>query len=386
MKATPAEQPGRRLDVPGAAHLVLDHGVGLLHVEEALFEAMLEGWRSQQLSRMLKPNTIEMREQVIRRFQRFTNDYPWNWSPSDVDDYFAEAATGGRAHSTVRNYQSYLNVFMGFVTDTRYGWVEECLTRFGTHPVQICYEWNTAAHVSEYEGQPGNRPFTREELQRFVDFADSQVETIRRLRRKGWQAAYRDATLFKVIYAWGLRREEAAMLDVSDFGVNPKLPEFGSFGILSVRYGKAMKGSPPRRRSVLTVMPWSVEVISEYVQDIRPKFGFSEHPGLWVTERGQRVSTRYIGMRFGHYRNELGLPKNLKPHCLRHSYATHLTEDGFDPQFVQRQLGHSYASTTALYTSVSNDFMNQMLQQSLGRAYRAPQSQQEPERHQGAGI
>ena len=66
---------------------------------------------------------------------------------------------------------------------------------------------------------------------------------------KGWLAAFRDATLFKVIYAWGLRRTEAAMLDVGDFGANPAAPELGSFGMCQVRFGKALRGSPPRRRA-----------------------------------------------------------------------------------------------------------------------------------------
>ena len=51
---------------------------------------------------------------------------------------------------------------------------------------------------------------TREELQRFLDYADDQVERAVRAKRKGALAAYRDATLFKVAYGWGLRRTETA--------------------------------------------------------------------------------------------------------------------------------------------------------------------------------
>ncbi|MGP3684612.1 tyrosine-type recombinase/integrase [Streptomyces sp. IBSNAI002] len=56
------------------------------------------------------------------------------------------------------------------------------------------------------------------------------------------------------------------------------------------------------------------------------------------------------------------------PHCLRHSHVTHQIEDGADPAFVQRQVGHRYASTTALYTGVSGDFMNTMMRRMLDRA------------------
>jgi integrase/recombinase XerC len=68
-------------------------------------------------------------------------------------------------------------------------------------------------------------------------------------------------------------------------------------------------------------------------------------------------------------RDALGLPAELGPHCLRHSYVTHLVEDGFDPLFVQQQVGHTWASTTALYTGVSNDFKNRALRTALDRAF-----------------
>jgi hypothetical protein len=80
------------------------------------------------------------------------------------------------------------------------------------------------------------------------------------LGRKGWLPAFRDATLFKVAYGYGLRRNETRMLDLADFGRNPHAPEFGGRGVCYVRYGKATKGSPPKRHSVLTVWPWTAEV------------------------------------------------------------------------------------------------------------------------------
>lgn len=56
-------------------------------------------------------------------------------------------------------------------------------------------------------------------------------------------------------------------------------------------------------------------------------------------------------------------------HCLRHSYVTHLIEFGYPERFVTEQVGHSYASTTAIYTSVSNDFKTKTLQAALQRVY-----------------
>lgn len=88
-------------------------------------------------------------------------------------------------------------------------------------PVQVCHEGNTAVHAAKYEGRPERRPLTRAELQAFLDAADDHVDRASSSRRKGWLAAFRDATLFKVIYRWGLRRREIVMLDTADFAPNP---------------------------------------------------------------------------------------------------------------------------------------------------------------------
>lgn len=350
--------------------MVLPSAVVHLHPEEAVFEAMLGGWTAQQTARLLSAGTVESRIATVRRFAEFTGEYPWRWQPVDVEEWTVSLRRGGaRAHSTLRNYQNTIAMFCDYLIDPRYEWAGECLERFGTHPVQICHEWNTAAHVSAQEGRPGVRPFTRKELQQFFDHADAQVERARRLGRKGWVAAFRDATLFKTIYAYGLRRREAVMLDVTDFHANPKAPQFGDYGICSVRYGKALKGSPPRRRSVLTVMGWSVEVLTEYVEDVRPHYAVGQRRMLWPTERGSRVSSDYVNARFREYRDALGLPTELHPHCLRHSYVTILIEDGFDPFFVQQQVGHAWGSTTALYTGVSSDYKNRALAAALGPAF-----------------
>ncbi|WP_239657365.1 hypothetical protein [Mycobacterium riyadhense] len=82
-------------------------------------------------------------------------------------------------------------------------------------------EHNSTTHAAAYEGRPERRPLTRTELQAFFRRRRRLGGTGELLAAQGQLAAFRDATLFKVIYAWGLRRREAAMLDVNDFAVNP---------------------------------------------------------------------------------------------------------------------------------------------------------------------
>lgn len=357
-------------ELPGSARLQLVREVALLHEEDAVVEAMLDGWARQQGGRGLSSKTIRQRQGVIRRFLAFTNEYPWRWCAAHLDEWSVDlVSVRGRAKSTLRNYHEAVRAFERYLLAPQYRWPEECAARFGAQPARICFESNTTTHLVDYEGRPERRPMTREELQRFFDYADDRVHQAVRLGRKGALAAYRDATLFKVIYAWGLRCTEASRLDVTDFYRNPKAPELGRFGKLEVRFGKASRGSPPKRRTVHSVMPWAVEAVEDYMVNIRPRYGFPDHPALWLTERGGRVQPRHLEERFAEYRDALGLPKELVPHSLRHSHVTHQTEDGNDPRFVQEQVGHRYASTTAIYTSVSGDFMNVMMRKALDKAF-----------------
>jgi integrase/recombinase XerC len=361
-----------RADLAGSARLELVSGVMQLRPEDAMLEAMLSGWRAQQAARGLREDTVADRERLVRRFGEFAGEYPWAWSPGHMDEWSLHlTAEEHLAPSTIRAYQCTLRQFTEFLVDGRYGWAGACEEAFGPgrHPVAICHEWNTIAHLNDYEGSPEARPFNREELRRLLDYADEQVERAVRSGRKGALAAYRDATIFKVIYGWGLRRTETARLDVADFGRNSRAPHFGRYGTLNVRYGKAKRGQPPRRRNVLSVMGWAVEAVADYVENIRPKFGFADHPTLWVTERGGRVKPAEINARFTAYRDALGLPRALTVHSERHAYVTHLTEDGADRRFIQQQVGHECDSSTAVYTHVSDDFMNTALSRALAPAF-----------------
>jgi site-specific recombinase XerD len=353
----------------GRATSLLPSGVSHLDAPAAVFAAMLEGWAIQQRTRFLKASTVTARLELVRRFAGFSNQYPWQWQPAEAEAFFESLRSGSRplAVSTARSYQNSLRMFCDYILDTRYGWIAECLDRFGVAPVQVLHEWNTITHVSEFEGDPRRRPLTYDEVQDLFDAADSLVEKIRASGRKGALAAQRDSVVLKTIYAFGLRRQEAWGLDLVDLRHNPRLPQFGRFGALFVRWGKSSKGNAPKRRTVLTVpeMDWIVAVLEQWTDEVRPAFGPRSHPGLWATERAGRMSMRSINDAFQTARREAGLPETLDLHCLRHSYVTHLVEFDYPERFVQDQVGHAYASTTAIYTGVSDEYRNRLLLRSL---------------------
>jgi integrase/recombinase XerC len=112
---------------------------------------------------------------------------------------------------------------------------------------------------------------------------------------------------------------------------------------------------------VLTVFDWAVDVIAQYLAEVRPAFGCPLHPAVFVTERGTRLSLSYVNERFAEIRAEAGLDPMLTPHCLRHSYVTHLAELGWAAKFIQDQVGHSHAATTAIYMLVGDDFKDRLV-------------------------
>lgn len=107
----------------GSARLELVAGVHLLHPEDAVFEAMLTGWSRQQQARRLQAKTISNRISVIRLFFRFSETYPWAWTPALVDDWSADMVhQHGFVVSTTRNYHQALRLFTEYLTSPFYDW------------------------------------------------------------------------------------------------------------------------------------------------------------------------------------------------------------------------------------------------------------------------
>ncbi|WP_102914277.1 hypothetical protein [Streptomyces cahuitamycinicus] len=83
-----------RVDLPGSARMVLVDNVVPLDPEPQLFEAMLEGWARQQRVRYLKKETIDRRLALVRRMSRFSGQYPWQWTASEIEAFIDDLRSG----------------------------------------------------------------------------------------------------------------------------------------------------------------------------------------------------------------------------------------------------------------------------------------------------
>lgn len=89
-----------------------------LHPDEHLFEAMLVGWRQQQLARNLSEATVEAQARLVRRFQEHCGQFPWQWLPGHLEEWTADLRSVHRlAHSTIRSYQMAVRRFLEYLCE-----------------------------------------------------------------------------------------------------------------------------------------------------------------------------------------------------------------------------------------------------------------------------
>jgi integrase/recombinase XerD len=146
----------------------------------------------------------------------------------------------------------------------------------------------------------------------------------------------RDKAVFQVIYASGLRVSEVCGLDLHD--VDDQI----------VR----VKGKGGKER-VVPIAKAAVEAIDHYLIHHRQRIDGQRGEPLFVSEKGKRIDRTLVWKRIKLYAKIAGIAKVISPHTLRHSFATHLLENGADIRVIQEMLGHSNISTTDRYTHIS---------------------------------
>ncbi len=168
------------------------------------------------------------------------------------------------------------------------------------------------------------------------------VEEVTRLLRaadgRGGKKSVRDRAILELLYASGLRVSEAAGLKLSDLNA-----EAGFLRCVG-------KGGKER---VVPVGKHALRWIAKYLAEARAAFAPKpDARQIFLNRFGRGLSRQSVWMIIKHYAKAAGIRKSVKPHTLRHSFATHLLEAGADLRVVQELLGHSSIATTQIYTHV----------------------------------
>ncbi len=166
-----------------------------------------------------------------------------------------------------------------------------------------------------------------EEVQRLVEMPDSHSP-----------AGVRDRAMLELLYGSGLRISEAVAANLGDFDL----------GAGTMRcFGKGAK------ERLLPLSSQAVLWLERYNKEVRPSWAEPSARAFFLTAGGGRITRQAVWQQVKRYAAQAGIAKRLSPHLLRHSFATHLLENGADLRMVQELLGHADIATTQIYTHVN---------------------------------
>jgi len=182
----------------------------------------------------------------------------------------------------------------------------------------------------------------------------NEVEMLLSQPRGGDPAALRDKAMLELLYATGIRVSELINLEVNH--INLDMGYIRCFG----------KGSKER---IVPVGSLARKCVNEYLQRDRTKLikNRSEQ-ALFVNQHGRKLTRQGFWKIIKKYAKRAGIAKEITPHTLRHSFATHLLENGADLRSVQEMLGHADITTTQIYTHLTKGRLREVYAKSHPRA------------------
>ena len=169
------------------------------------------------------------------------------------------------------------------------------------------------------------------EVERLIEAADLNTDQ-----------GIRDRAILEMMYATGMRVSEVSNIKTSD--VNSEVGFLRCLG----------KG---RKERIIPLGKKAIVAIARYLENVRPKQlkGRGGPLELFLNRSGKKISRVSLWKLVKGYAKKAHIKKKMKPHILRHSFATHLLERGADLRSVQEMLGHANISTTQIYTHVDSN-------------------------------
>ena len=158
----------------------------------------------------------------------------------------------------------------------------------------------------------------------------------------------RNRCMVELLYATGMRISELLNLTLKDLNIK--------MGFIKV-IGKGNKAR------MIPIGSYVGEILEQYINDYRAEFNIKNDSLLFFNKHGQRLSREEFYSILQTIVNSTSITKKVSPHTFRHTFATHLLENGADLRSIQELLGHSDISTTTIYTHISNQKIRSEYQQ-----------------------
>ncbi|MEG0755083.1 MAG: site-specific tyrosine recombinase XerD [Oscillospiraceae bacterium] len=163
----------------------------------------------------------------------------------------------------------------------------------------------------------------------------------------------RDRAMLELLYATGIRVSE--LIDLNMDNVN-----------LSAGFIRCVTHEKER---IIPLYPAAVKALADYIDHVRTQLlEHRDETALFVNMNGERMSRQGFWKLIKHYQEKAGIQKDITPHTLRHSFATHLLENGADLHSIQEMLGHADISSTHIYTQLVNQKLKDVYTKAHPRA------------------
>lgn len=150
----------------------------------------------------------------------------------------------------------------------------------------------------------------------------------------------RNKAILELLYSSGLRISELTSLELSNIDLDECLVRVMG------------KGSKER---IVPLGDYAIDALKEYIYFYRPMLNKNNSSYVFLNNRGGILSRQFIFKVIKEECIKKGIRKNVSPHTLRHTFATHLLKNGADLRIIQELLGHENLSTTQIYTHLTND-------------------------------
>lgn len=259
-------------------------------------------------------NTVESYMRDIRYFLEYTNKDIIDITKKDIDNYILHLLPNkndssiNRSIASIKSFFKFLSLYKGFVNVSE---DVESLKRKKKLPNYLSIE----------------------EVDKLLDIETKDAFD------------YRNKTMLEVLYATGLRASELVNLDI----INVDLKNM----VINV-YGKGSK------ERIVPLSKIAINYLDMYISKYRQLlFVKNQKPtdSLFLNNHGQRMTRQGLYKIIGQVALKQNIDKEITPHVLRHSFATHMIECGADIRSVQELLGHENVVTTEIYTHLANNFI-----------------------------
>ena len=278
---------------------------------------------------------------------------------------------------TVENYRRDISDFERFLlakTDKDFSWDQVRVIHIRSYLAYLNHEnyarRTIARRISSLrsfykfllrEEYIGQNPFTKIRTPKLdkrlpVFLEETEIESILNLP-DSTPLGLRDQAVLELLYASGCRVSELAGL---------KLENLDLSGLFVLLHGKGNK-----ERIVPIGHTCQGAFLKYFAQSRAPlmeKYHVREHRYVFINNRGGVLTDRSVRRILDKYVGKLALQKNVSPHTIRHTFATHLLEHGADLRAVQELLGHASLSTTQIYTHITNERISKVYQKNFPRA------------------